>query len=73
MQESKRADFVEYVNTVMDTAKRLKIVMGKKGLRAARCNCPVDGCGGVIHAALHGKKDHLHFKCDGTCGLMMME
>lgn len=68
---------------ILKKAAILKKNMEAKGLKRAKAKCPF--CAGHWHAVLnqvrrkngrHGLKsitNHLHFKCDGTCGSMMME
>lgn len=62
------ADF--FATTVRDAFK-LKKVMLKRGLRRARAKCPE--CEGMLHAVLAGKRNHIHFNCDGPCNRSLME
>lgn len=43
----------------------------KKGLVRAKAKCPY--CDGYWHGVLAGSKKHLHMKCDGDCGTMLMQ
>lgn len=70
MAKSARS-FRENVRQVLETGLKLKKIMEKKGLKACRCECP--RCGGMIGAALVGRKGHLHMRCDGGCGMQLME
>lgn len=56
---------------IMETGMKLKKVMQKRGITAARAVCPI--CeGGFIHGRLAGRKQHLHMQCD-SCDVYMME
>ena len=67
---------------ILKKAAIMKKHMEAKGLKRAKAKCPY--CEGFWHAQLnevrqrngrHGLKsikNHLWFKCDGTCGSMMM-
>lgn len=58
---------------VLETGMKLKKVMLKKGLERARAKCPF--CDGMLWGKLNKNRGalHLHMKCDGTCGTVMME
>lgn len=56
---------------VLNKAGVMKANMKKKGIKAAKAKCPY--CDGFWHGRLAGPKQHLHMKCDGDCGSMMME
>jgi len=62
--------FAGAVALSIETGLKLKKIMLKRGLRRCRCVCP--RCGGMIHAGLAGRRDHLRMSCSG-CGLNMME
>lgn len=64
-------DFMASIRTTIRDAGKLKTVMLKKGLRQARAKCPE--CGGELHGALAGPRNHMRFWCDGTCKRQMME
>lgn len=56
---------------IIETGMKLKAVMKKKNLTAAKAKCP--HCDkGFIHGRLNGPKQHLWMKCD-KCNLYMME
>jgi hypothetical protein len=56
---------------VLNKAAIMKDNMKKKGFVTAKAKCPY--CDGFWHGRLQGSKQHLHMKCDGNCGSMMME
>lgn len=64
-------DFMASVRTTIRDAGKLKAIMLRRGLRQARAKCPE--CGGELHGALAGKRNHMRFWCDGTCKRQMME
>ena len=66
-----RDDFNHYVASTIRDSVKLKTVMLKKGLRAARAPCPE--CGGELQGRLAGTKNHMRFWCTGTCSRQMME
>lgn len=56
---------------VLETGMKLKTVMKKKNLKAAKAKCP--HCDkGFIHGRLAGPKEHLHMYCD-RCSISFME
>lgn len=57
----------------LQTMIKFKKALQKKGLRKGRAKCPTPGCDGMLHGVLLGKKDHLHFHCDGPCNMRGME
>jgi len=63
--------FVRQLETTIRDAFKLKRVMKKRGLTAARARCPE--CDGVLWGLLAGRKQHLHFRCDGPCQRQLME
>ncbi|WP_411037680.1 hypothetical protein [Shinella sp. BYT-45] len=71
MTRSSHKDFRKSVAEIFTTGLKLKKVMQKKRLTRARCVCP--RCGGMIHAALIGSRQHLHMACQGGCGMQMLE
>ena len=64
-------EFMAAIRSTIRDAGRLKAVMLKRGLRAARAACPE--CGGTLHGALAGPRNHMRFWCDGPCKRQMME
>lgn len=67
-------EMFKHLKEIMSTAGKLKTVMLKKGLTRARCKCPREGCWGIIHGSLNGKKSHIHMGCDNpACYMRMME
>ena len=44
--------------------------MNAKGLRQAKAKCPY--CEGHWFMILADPKKHMHMKCDGSCGSMLM-
>lgn len=70
---------------IFEVGQKFKKVMLKKNLRRARTECPfckqrddVPEGKGFIFGVLRPQKRsnvgfHLHMKCDGPCGAMMME
>lgn len=55
-------DFSE-ISAILETHVKMKKVMLKKGVRAAKAPCP--HCKkGFLHGRLAGRKDHLHMWCD---------
>lgn len=71
MTAQSREAFRKSIVEVLDTAGKLKKMMIRKRLTRARCVCP--RCGGMIQAALHGSRQHLHMACEGRCGMQLME
>lgn len=59
---------------IKDTIKKALVMkknMKAKGVIRAKAKCPY--CAGYWHGRLAGPKQHLHMRCDGDCGAMMME
>lgn len=63
--------FLKKMEQVFDMGAKLKKVMLKRGITRAKARCEL--CDGYLQGALVGRKNHLHMRCDGTCGSMMME
>lgn len=59
------------IKTTMRDADKLKKVMLKRGLHAAKAKCPE--CEGYLVAVLLGRKNHIHMHCTGSCKRKMME
>lgn len=70
-KETSRDDFLALIRTTFRDAEKLKTVMLKRGLKAARARCPE--CGGTLNGRLAGPRNHMRFWCDGTCKRQMME
>ena len=70
-ETSPDSDFMASVRTTIRDAVKLKTVMLKKRLDAARAPCPE--CGGEMHGRLAGPRKHMRFWCTGTCNRRMME
>lgn len=64
-------EFLAGVAQTVKVAQQFKKVMQKKGLTQARAKCP--DCTGMLHGSLNGPKQHLWFRCDGTCGKRFIE
>lgn len=61
---------IERIDKIIEMAMKLKKVMQKRGIRAARAKCEL--CAdGYIHGRLAGRKDHLHMHCDGCDAAMI--
>lgn len=65
------SDFLKSVRSTIRDAGKMKQVMLRKNLRAARAKCPE--CGGELQGRLAGPKNHMRFWCTGTCQRQMME
>jgi hypothetical protein len=67
------ADFMKRAGAILDKGMKFKAGMQKRGMRRGRAKCPF--CpNGYWHGTLNGRKDHLHFACDGAgCDVSMME
>lgn len=65
------SDFMDRALKTMRFAEVMKRKMKEKGIRAAKAKCPY--CAGFWHGRLAGTKDHMHLKCDGDCGTVMMQ
>lgn len=63
--------FLDTLKTTLRDADKLKQVMLKRGLVKAKAVCPE--CGGMLQGRLSGRKNHMRFWCQGTCGRRMME
>jgi tRNA(Ile2) C34 agmatinyltransferase TiaS len=68
--EDKEKWMVDVRSTLRD-AMKMKKQMLKRHLRVAKSLCPE--CGGTLFATINGPRNHIHFKCQGTCGRSMME
>lgn len=55
---------------IIKKASTMKINMIAKGVTRAKAKCPY--CEGHWHGILAGPNKHLHFKCDGSCNVMLM-
>ena len=55
----------------LEKAMKWKAAIIKRGLTRAYAPCPY--CFGKWHGVLAGPKKHLHMRCDGDCGSMLME
>lgn len=64
-------DFMAQIRSTFRDASKLKAVMLKRGLKAARARCPE--CGGELNGRLAGSRNHMRFWCAGTCKRSMME
>jgi len=64
-------DFMAHAGKVLDAAVRLKAVMLKRGLTAAKAKCPLCETG-HLHGRLVGRKNHMRMWCD-ECTAQMME
>lgn len=71
MSLTSNSDFMAAVRTTIRDAGKLKQVMLRKGITAARAPCPE--CGGELQGRLAGPKKHMRFWCTGTCKRQMME
>lgn len=65
------ADFMASIRSTIRDAGKLKQVMLKKGITAARAPCPE--CDGEMQGRLAGQRNHMRFWCTGTCNRKMME
>ncbi len=65
-------DFMKHMGQVLDAGMKLKKVMIKRGITAARAPCPICGTG-FLHGRLVGRKQHLHMQCDTRDCAFMME
>lgn len=63
--------FMEHSSKILDKAMIMKKNMKAKKLTWAKAKCPF--CEGHWFATLNGRKEHIHMRCDGTCGTMMIE
>jgi hypothetical protein len=65
------ADMWKTFEQTMTMGIKLKKVMQKRGITAAKAKC--EACDGYLHGALVGKKQHLHMHCDGPCKAVFTE
>lgn len=67
-----REDWAATVEKVMPFASKAKGQMLKAKVARARKTCPE--CGGTVHFALAGYRNHLHMACETPdCIMRMME
>jgi predicted RNA-binding Zn-ribbon protein involved in translation (DUF1610 family) len=59
------------ITQVIEVATKLKAEM--KRMNAWKGTFPCPRCGGNIFATLNGKKQHIWMRCDGGCGMTLME
>jgi hypothetical protein len=64
-------DFIKIMRTTMRDAAKLKQVMIKKNLYAAKAKCPE--CEGYLMGTRSRYNGHIHMHCTGPCGRRMME
>lgn len=64
-------DFAKVIETTIRDAGKLRKVMERRGLRRAKAKCPE--CGGWLHGRIAPNNGHLHMRCDGPCGRVMMQ
>jgi hypothetical protein len=61
----------EKFGEILVAGMKLKKVMQRRQITAARAKCPF--CeNGFLHGRLAGRKSHMHMACDG-CDVRMME
>jgi len=58
--------FIEIVKKCNTARRNMEV----KNLRQAKAKCPY--CDGHWFMILAGPKKHMHMKCDGNCGSMLM-
>lgn len=63
--------FRRTVATTIRDAMKMKLVMGRRKIKAAKAKCPE--CEGVLYGRLVGPKLHMRFWCDGTCKRQLIE
>ena len=64
-------DFMNDAVETIQTAAKFKKVMNKKKLLRAKTRCP--RCGSWLHARIAPRNNHIHMRCEGKCGMSMME
>lgn len=66
-------DFMKHAMKVLEFGMKLKKRMIALGKRRVRVQCPDCPKGTHIWGTLHGRRDHLHMKCEGCGNYTMME
>lgn len=61
----------ERFKEIIQKASVMKRNMIAKKLIEAKAKCPY--CAGYWRAILAGPRQHMHMRCDGDCGTMMMQ
>ena len=63
--------FARTVETTLRDMLKLKTVMLKKDLTAAKARCPE--CGGWLQGRLVGRRQHMRLWCEGSCKRSALE